>query len=310
MKTIQIAGGEISASEIALGCMRINGLSAKEAETFVQTAMEEDINFFDHADIYGSGESEEVFAKAVHMSPAVREKMILQTKCGICQSAGNNVYFDFSKEHILESVDGSLKRLHTDYVDVLLLHRPDALMEPEEVAEAFNILHSSGKVRYFGVSNQKPMQIELLSKYLNQKLVINQLQLSITNATMISNGINVNMENAGAVDRDGSVLDYCRLKDIAIQAWSPFQYGMFAGVFLNNEKFPELNKKIDEIAKIKGVPNTAIAVAWILRHPAKIQPIVGTTNAARLKDICKASTIELTRQEWYEIYSAAGNVLP
>lgn len=310
MKKMKIAGGELSASEISLGCMRINGLSGKDAETLVQTAMDEGINFFDHADIYGSGESEKVFAQAVHMSPAVRDKMILQTKCGICQSNGNNVYFDFSKEHILESVDKSLKRLNTDYVDVLLLHRPDALVEPEEVAEAFNILHSSGKVHYFGVSNQKPMQIELLNKYLNQKLVINQLQFSITNATMVSNGINVNMENADAVDRDGSILDYCRLKDITIQAWSPFQYGMFAGVFLDNEKFPELNQKINEIANAKGVPNTAIAVAWIMRHPAKIQPIVGTTNAARLKDICKASTIELTRQEWYEIYRAAGNILP
>lgn len=310
METIKIAGGELSASEISLGCMRISALSGKEAETLVATALEEGINFFDHADIYAFGKSEEVFAQAAHMNPAVREKMILQTKCGICQSKGANTYFDFSKKHILESVDKSLKRLRTDYVDVLLLHRPDALVEPEEVAEAFNILHSNGKVHYFGVSNQKPMQIELLNKYLTQKININQLQFSITNATMISNGINVNMEGAHAVDRDGSILDYCRLKDITIQAWSPFQYGMFAGVFLDNDKFPELNQKINEISKIKGVPNTAIAIAWILRHPAKIQPIVGTTNAARLKDICKASTIELTRQEWYEIYCAAGNILP
>jgi predicted oxidoreductase len=309
MKSISIAGA-ILASEISLGCMRIAALSAKEAENLVQTAFEEGINFFDHADIYATGKSEEVFAEAVHMNPSVREKMILQTKCGICQTEGQNTYFDFSKDHILESVDGSLKRLKTDYIDILLLHRPDALMEPEEVAETFNILHCSGKVRYFGVSNQKPMQIELLAKYLNQKIIVNQLQLSITNATMISNGINVNMENYSATDRDGSILDYCRLKDITVQAWSPFQYGMFEGVFLNNDKFPELNKKINELAESKGVPNTAIAIAWILRHPAKIQPIVGTTNAARLKDICKASTIEMTRQEWYEIYRAAGNKLP
>lgn len=309
MKSIQVAG-ELPASEISLGCMRIAALSTKEAENLVQTAFEEGINFFDHADIYAAGKSEEVFAQAVHMSPSVREKMILQTKCGIRRTGEQNTYFDFSKDHILEAVDGSLKRLKTDYIDVLLLHRPDALVEPEEVAEAFNILHRSGKVRYFGVSNQKPMQIELLNKYLSQKIIINQLQLSITNATMISNGINVNMENHSATDRDGSILDYCRLKDITVQAWSPFQYGMFEGVFLNSDKFPELNQKISELAEIKGVPNTAIAIAWILRHPAKIQPIVGTTNAARLKDICKASTIELTRQEWYEIYRAAGNVLP
>lgn len=305
-----MANGEFSASEISLGCMRISALSAKEAEHLVQTALEEGVDFFDHADIYADGRSEEVFAQAAHMSAAVREKMLLQTKCGIRQDDSGNTYFDFSKEHILESVDGSLKRLHTDYIDVLLLHRPDALVEPQEVAEAFNILHNSGKVRYFGVSNQKPMQIELLQKHLNQKLIVNQLQLSVTNATMISNGINVNMENESAVDRDGSILDYCRLKEITIQAWSPFQYGMFAGVFLDNDKFPELNRKISELAAAKGVPNTAIAIAWILRHPAKIQPIVGTTNAQRLKDICKASSVELTRQEWYDIYRAAGNVLP
>jgi predicted oxidoreductase len=305
MKKINIGNGEISASEISLGCMRITELSKTEAAKFINTALEEGIDFFDHADIYGSGKSEEVFAQAVDMNASVREKFILQTKCGIRQG-----YFDFSKEHILEAVDGSLKRLQTDYVDVLLLHRPDTLVEPEEVAEAFTILHSSGKVKHFGVSNQNPMQIELLSKYINQKLIINQLQLSITNTGMIDSGINVNMKIDRSIDRDGSILDYCRLKNITIQAWSPFQFGFFEGVFLNNDKFPELNKKIDEIAEMKGVPNTAIAIAWILRHPAKIQPIVGTTSADRLKDICKASKIELTRQEWYEIYRAAGNKLP
>lgn len=305
MRRISIGNGEINASEISLGCMRINELSKKDAANFINTALEEGIDFFDHADIYGGGKSEEIFAQAVDMKPSIREKFIIQTKCGIRPG-----YYDFSKEHILEAVDGSLKRLQTDYIDVLLLHRPDALVEPEEVAEAFSVLHRNGKVRNFGVSNQNPMQIELLKKYVNQKILINQLQLSITNTGMIDAGINVNMKVDGSVDRDGSILDYCRLNDITIQPWSPFQYGFFEGVFLNNDKFPELNKKIDEIAGAKGVPNTAIAIAWLLRHPAKMQPIVGTTNAARLKDICKASTIELSRQEWYEIYLAAGNKLP
>jgi predicted oxidoreductase len=303
MKKINIANGAISASEIALGCMRITELSIKEASVLINTAMEAGINFFDHADIYSGGKSEEVFAQAV--KPNMREKLILQTKCGIRQG-----YFDFSKDHILKSVDGSLNRLRTDYIDVLLLHRPDALMEPEEVAEAFTILHNSGKVRYFGVSNQNPMQIELLSKYLKQQLLINQLQFSIMHTGMMDSGLNVNMKIDRSTDRDGSILDYCRLKNITVQAWSPFQFGYFEGAFLNNNKFVELNKKIDEIAEVKGVPNTAIAIAWILRHPAKIQPIVGTTNADRLKDICKASTINLTRPEWYEIYRAAGNTLP
>lgn len=305
MKKINIANGNISASEIALGCMRINSLSKSDASTLINTAMEEEINFFDHADIYGGGKSEEVFADAIDMNPSIREKIIIQTKCGI-----RDGYFDFSKQHILNSVDASLKRLKTDYIDIMLLHRPDTLMEPEEVAEAFSNLHSSGKVKYFGVCNQNPMQIELLNKYLNNKIIINQLQLSITNTGMIDSGINVNMQIAPSIDRDGSILEYCRLKDITIQAWSPFQYGFFEGVFLDNDKFPELNNKINEIAAIKGVTNSAIAIAWILRHPARIQPLVGTTNPKRLVDICKASTVELTRPEWYEIYRAAGNKLP
>lgn len=305
MKKISIGNGVLSASEISLGCMRMAEMTVKDASGMINTALEEGIDFFDHADIYGDGKSEEIFAQAFGLIPGIREKIFLQSKCGIRHGS-----FDFSKEYILSAVDGILKRLKTDYLDVLLLHRPDTLVEPEEVAEAFTILHESGKVRHFGVSNQNPMQIELLCKYLKQKIIANQLQLSITNTGMIDAGLNVNMKIDRSIDRDGSILDYCRLKDITIQAWSPFQYGFFEGVFLNNDKFPELNRKIDEIATVKGVPDTAIAIAWILRHPAKIQPIVGTMNPARLKDICKASKVNLTRQEWYDIYCAAGNELP
>ncbi|MDU0333157.1 MULTISPECIES: aldo/keto reductase [Paenibacillus] len=305
MKTIKLGTSTLEVPVIAVGCMRINSLDKAGAERFVQTALEEGANFFDHADIYGGGSCEEIFADAIHMNPEIREKIILQSKCGIRQG-----FFDFSKEHILSSVDGILKRLRTDYLDVLLLHRPDALVEPEEVAEAFDQLHSSGKVRHFGVSNQNPMQIQLLQKYVKQPIVANQLQLSITNTTMISAGINVNMENEAAINRDGSVLDFCRLNDITIQPWSPFQYGFFEGVFLGNEKFPELNQKIDEIAAKYGVTNTTIAIAWLLRHPAQMQPVIGTMNIDRLKDCIKASDVRLTREEWYEIYRAAGNILP
>jgi predicted oxidoreductase len=305
MRTIKLGTSNLEVPVVAVGCMRINALSKTEAERFVQTALEQGANFFDHADIYGGGACEELFAEAIHMNDDIREKIILQSKCGIRKGM-----FDFSKEHILSSVDGILKRLKTDYLDVLLLHRPDALVEPEEVAEAFDILESSGKVRHFGVSNQNPMQIQLLQKFVKQPIVANQLQLSITNATMISSGINVNMENDAAINRDGSVLDFCRLHDITIQPWSPFQYGFFQGVFLGNDKFPELNRKIDEIAAKYGVTNTTIALAWILRHPAKMQPITGTMNIERLKDCCKASEVHLSREDWYEIYRAAGNVLP
>lgn len=305
IKTMKLGTSPLEVPVIAVGCMRINSLDKLEAERFVQGAMDIGANFFDHADIYGGGTCEEIFADAIQMNANVREKIILQSKCGIRKGM-----FDFSKEHILESVDNILKRLKTEYLDILLLHRPDALVEPEEVAEAFDLLESSGKVRHFGVSNQTPLQIQLLKKSVKQPIVANQLQLSITNATMISNGINVNMLNDSAVDRDGGILDFCRLNDITIQPWSPFQYGFFEGVFLDNEKFPELNLKIDEIAAKYEVSNTTIAIAWILRHPARMQPVTGTMNINRLIDCAKAGDIQLTRQEWYEIYRAAGNVLP
>ena len=305
MKKIRLGKSDLFASEISLGCMRISSMTSPEISNLVNTALDEGIDFFDHADIYGGGKSEEKFSEALGMNSSLRAKMLLQTKCGIRPGS-----FDFSKEHILEAVDGSLKRLRTDYLDVLLLHRPDALVEPEEVAEAFTILETSGKVRHFGVSNQNPMQIELLKKSVKQELIANQLQLSITNTGMIDAGINVNMKIDRSIDRDGSILDYCRLHDITVQPWSPFQYGFFEGVFLDNPKFPELNKTIDGIAAAYSVTNTAIAVAWLLRHPAHMQPILGTTNAGRVKDSCKASGLNLTRQEWYDIYLAAGNKLP
>lgn len=305
MRTMKLGSSTLEVPVVAVGCMRIDSLNKTEAENFVQTALEEGANFFDHADIYGGGKCEEIFSDAIHMSDDIREKIILQSKCGIRKGT-----FDFSKEHILDSVDNILKRLKTDYLDILLLHRPDALVEPEEVAEAFDILENSGKVRHFGVSNQNPMQIQLLKKSVKQPLVANQLQLSITNANMISNGINVNMEKDSSINRDGSILDYCRLNDITIQPWSPFQYGFFEGVFLGNDKFPELNQKIDEVAKKYEVSNTTIAIAWLLRHPAQMQPVIGTMNIDRLKDCIKASDVRLTREEWYSIYRAAGNVLP
>ncbi|MDR2103009.1 MAG: aldo/keto reductase [Treponema sp.] len=306
MRKLNLGLSGLAVPVIAVGCMRINKLEKAEASRFVKTAIDEGAVFFDHADVYGDGVCEEIFAGAVGMNPAVREKILLQSKCGIRRG----IAFDFSKDHILKSVEGSLKRLKTEYLDVLLLHRPDALVEPEEVAEAFGILHSSGKVRHFGVSNQNPMQIQLLKKFVKQPIAANQLQLSITNANMISQGLHVNMLDEGAVNRDGGILDFCRINDITIQPWSPFQYGFFEGVFLGNDKFPKLNAKIDEIAKKYAVSNTTIVMAWLLRHPAKMQPVTGTMNAARLKDCIKAADITLSKEEWYEIYLAAGNILP
>ncbi|RJX38097.1 aldo/keto reductase family oxidoreductase [Paenibacillus pinisoli] len=306
MKFIDIAGTDLRASNIIMGNMRLKQLSLAEAEKLIRTAIEQDINFFDHADIYGAGSCEEHFSEAVGMTPSLRETMILQSKCGIRKG-----FFDFSKEHIIASTDGILKRLNTDYLDILLLHRPDTLVEPEEVAEAFNELHASGKVRHFGVSNHTPMQIELLQKYVPHKLIVNQMQLSATHTPMIDSGIALNMNIDQSVNRDSGVLDYCRLNNITIQAWSPFQKAFFDGPFLGDlENYPELNKLIDSLADQYGVTATAIAVAWITRHPANIQVVLGTTNAGRLQDACQGSDIKLTREEWYGIYTAAGHILP
>lgn len=306
MKTLKLGKSDLNVPAIAVGCMRMNSLDLNQANVFINEALEIGANFFDHADIYGGGECEEIFSKAIDMDQGKREKMILQSKCGIRPG----IAFDFSKEHIINSVDGILKRLQTDYLDILLLHRPDALVEPEEVAETFDLLQSQGKVRHFGVSNQNPMQIMLLQKYVKQPIIANQLQLSITNTNMITQGMHVNMLDDAAVNRDGSILDFCRLNDITIQPWSPFQFGFFEGVFLGNEDFPVLNKKIREIALKYGVSNTTIVIAWILRHPAKMQPVTGTMKTSRLKDCVKGCDVSLTREEWYEIYLSAGNILP
>ena len=314
MKTLDLGKIGLNVSEISLGCMRMADISYEKAEKSVCTSIETGINFFDHADIYGRGKSEEIFGKIIKKNNIKRESIFIQTKCGIkvCDypDGSYKTHFDFSKEHIINSANESLRRLNTDYIDVFLLHRPDTLMEPEEVASAFDILHKEGKVKYFGVSNQNPAQMELLQKYVDQKLIANQLQFSIMHSGIIDNGINVNLKNERASDRDGSILEYCRLKDITIQAWSPFQYGFFEGVFLNNDKFRDLNIIINKIAQKYGVSDTAIATAWILRHPAKIQVIVGTMNSNRISDISTASNITLSREEWYDIYKAAGNILP
>lgn len=305
MKTLSIGTSGLEAAEISLGCMRIAGMDAQDVDTLIRTSYEAGIDFFDHADIYGGGRSEEVFAASIARLGLDRSQLVLQSKCGI-----RSGFFDFSKQHILTAVEGSLKRLQTDYLDLLLLHRPDALVEPEEVAEAFSQLLQSGKVRHFGVSNHNPGQIELLQASLPMKLQANQLQLSITNTGMIDHGLNVNMQIDRSVDRDGGVLDYCRLKKITIQPWSPFQHGFFAGAFLDSPKFPELNKVLDTMAETYNVSKTTLAIAWLLRHPARMQPVVGTTSPERVKQVALASDVALTRPHWYEIYRAAGNTLP
>ena len=303
MKTINI--GNMTASAISLGCMRMSNLEKNQVDAIMETAISNGINYFDHADIYGGGNSEKLFGEYLKRHAGVRDKIFIQTKCAI-----HDGQFDFSKEHILKSVEGSLERLGVDYVDALLLHRPDTLMEPEEVAEAFDILESSGKVRSFGVSNQNLMQIELLKTAVKQPLIVNQLQFSVTEAGLVTSGMNVNMKNPESVMHDGGLLEYSRINNITVQAWSPFQHGFFAGSYIDNDDFPRLNAKLAEIGEKYGLTKTGVAAAWILRHPAKMQLIAGTMNPERLESICQASNVTLTRAEWYEIYRAAGHSLP
>lgn len=286
--------------------MRLGELDTKALSRFVHTALENGAYFFDHADIYGGGACEEHFGAVLRNEPSIRrEDLILQSKCGIRPG-----FYDSSKQHILHSVDESLKRLQTDYLDVFLIHRPDALAEPEEVAAAFDELEQKGKVRHFGVSNHKPPQIELLKRFVRQPLIINQLQFSIPVSNMVANGMEVNMDTPGAIDRDGSVLDYSRLNDVTIQAWSPFQTPNWGGCFLGDSRYEKLNQELDMLAAQYGISSTTVAAAWILRHPARMQLITGTTKEARLKEIIQACDLRLSREEWYRLYLAAGHTLP
>ena len=308
MRYITLGQDDKELSEIVLGMMRIEDKSVKEVEELVETALSVGINAFDLADIYGRGRCEELLGLVLKNRPDLREKMWIQSKCGI--RIEEFTYFDFSKEYILQSVDGILERLKIDHLDSLLLHRPDALMESNQVAEAFDLLYKQGKVRNFGVSNQNPMMMELLKKDVKQPLAVNQLQLSAAFTPGFESGFHVNMEDSQAAMRDGSIFEYCKLHDVVIQAWSVLQFGYFKGNFVGNEKFQALNQVLDRLAIKYGVTSSTIAISWILRYPAKMQAVVGTTNPKHLREVSQAANFSLTRKEWYEIYLAAGNNLP
>ena len=303
--TYQTIGG-ISVSRIAQGCMRIDRLTRAELDALIRSDLDAGISFFEHADIYGgNGRCEELFGNILREDPSLRERMTIQTKCGIRPGQ-----YDFSREHILTSVEQSLKRLGTEQVEFLVLHRPDTLVEPEEVAGAFTQLKEQGKAKKFGASNHNAMQIALLNKYLPEPLVIDQLQFGLGHTVLVDAGLNVNMKNEESVNRDDSTLDYCRLNDITIQAWSPLQFGFIKGHFMGNPDFEGLNRKLEELGEAYGITATAMAIAWILRHSAKIQPIVGSVNSERMHDIAKAADVTITRKEWYDLYCATGKSLP
>lgn len=309
MKKINIVNGPQDVSVIIQGCMRMPDLTNEQASKVIRTAYDSGINFFDHATCYGAnGAAETRFGESFPLTGIKREDIFIQSKCGLCFDRNE---FDWTKENILSSVDDSLRRLKIDYLDTLLLHRPDVLFDPEEVAEAFDILEKNGKVRFFGVSNLVPMQIELLKKYVKQPLVINQVQLSLEQSQLIDQALYMNNKTTEfSINRDGHALDYCRINDITIQAWSPLQVGMFGGTFIDNPDFPELNKTLQELADREGVSKTAVAIAWILRHPAKMQAIIGTMNPSHIEDACDASKVNLSHHDWYALYLAAGKYLP
>lgn len=312
MKHINLGGSELSASRIVLGCMRISRMEDAALSKHLNTALELGINNFDHADIYGKGECETKFGKLLN-SELKRDEIVLQSKCGIRSghTAGADIqYYDLSKEYIIDSVDGILERLGTDYLDLLMLHRPDTLMEPEEIAEAFDRLEQAGKVRHFGLSNFNRSQFEYVQNYSKQKLITNQMQFGPAEPNIINSGIQSNTPFDGAVDRDGGLLDYVRDNNVTLQAWSPFHYGYFDGIFPDDSKYKALNETLEAIGETHGISKSAAAVAWILRHPANMQTIIGTTNTGRLKEIAKADETELSRPEWYSIYKAAGHVIP
>ncbi|AQP54340.1 aldo/keto reductase [Vagococcus penaei] len=304
MQQLTLGSSALDVSQIGLGCMRMSDLTVRQAVKVIETSLEQGINFFDHADIYGQGQAEKTFSSALKELGINREKVVIQSKCGI-----RDGYYDFSKEHILTSVDEILNRLDTEYIDTLGLHRPDALVEPEEVAEAFDSLYRSGKVRHFGVSNHNPYQIELLKRYCEQPIEFNQLQFGLMHADMVRVGLNVNNHLDAAIDRDGYTLDYARLNQMTIQAWSPLQHGFFAGTFIGDPEFFELNQVLEELAETYGVTPAGIATAWISQHPAKIQTLIGTMTPSRITEMAQANRVAMTKQEWYRLYRAAGNKL-
>jgi predicted oxidoreductase len=313
MEKIKLGGSSLEASRIVLGCMRIADMEDRALAKHINRAIELGINLFDHADIYGDGECERKFSKVL-TSEVNREDILLQSKCGIRHAGDSNrkedQYYDLSKDYILDSVDGILARLGTDYLDLLMLHRPDALMEPGEIAEAFDRLHDSGKVRHFGLSNFHTTQFDFVQKHTDHKLVTNQVQFGVGAPHMINSRMQANTPFEGAGDRDGGLLEHSRLNDVTLQAWSPFHYGYFEGIIMDDPKYRTLNDVLEDIGHSHGLTKNAVAVAWILRHPANMQTIIGTTNTSRLEDIAKAGNVTLSREEWYRIYKAAGHMLP
>jgi predicted oxidoreductase len=319
MEMIKIPHTDLNVARLAVGCMGLGGglapdtqLTAdheRQARELLDAAEEIGANFFDHADIYGRGRSEEVFGRVLKQRPSLRDRIVIQSKCGIRwadEPPGTPQRFDFSRDHILESVDGILRRLSTDRLDILLLHRPDALWEGEEIAEAFQKLHHSGKVRYFGVSNQNRFQMEYLQSFLLDPLVANQVEMSLLHNGFVEAGISFNQNSPRYPDGWEGTMEYCRMSGVLLQAWSPLAQGVLMG---NVDGQPENIRRtaalVQQYAQQHETTPEALLLAWLLRHPAKIQPVLGTSRPGRLRACAKALSVSLSREEWYSLFAAA-----
>ena len=315
MKHYKIPNTDLSVSRLAYGTWHMGGswddgaVSAEtktRANSLITKAVEHGINHIDLADIYTKGKSDECVGYALAQNPGLRDKLVLQAKAGIVLGTDEAPgHYNFEYDHLVGAVEGTLRRLGTDYVDLLALHRPDPLIEPEEVARAFDHLQSSGKVRYFGVSNHNAGQLALLKRYVQQPIVVNQVELNLLHHHLISDGVVANMTGTSYSGIQGT-LDYCRLNDIMIQAWSPVAGGR---VFNSASDAPENERNtaqlLEKLAVAHQTTPDAIAYAWLLRHPAKIQPIIGTLNIERFGRIIPADIINLSRIEWYQLLAAA-----
>lgn len=321
MKDIPLQGHGIPASRLAIGCMGFGGSwdetepytaeHKKQLEAVVDAALSIGINFFDHADIYTRGKAERIFGELLAARPALREQMIIQSKCGIQLADGTlPVRYNFSKQHILQSVDGILKRLGTEYIDILLLHRPDPLMEPEEVAEAIDQLKANGKVKHFGVSNMHSAHIEYLQSAIREPLIVNQLHLSLAHRHFIDQGLNINRDEGAATSFDPQLMTYMQQKRMQIQAWGPLAQGRYTGAIRSDATEAELltAQYIERLAADKETSKEAILLGWLLKHPAGIQPVLGTTNASRVMACQDAAyqAEQMTREEWWTLYATAG----
>ena len=326
MEQLTLPHTDLKTSRLIAGCMGLGGgwapetlLNAeheKQARDFIDTALELGINFFDHANIYARGRAEDVFGRILKERPSLRGQIILQSKVGIRWAndpAGTPQRFDFSYEHIIEATEAILRRLQTDRLDILLLHRPDVLVEGEEVARAFARLKQDGKVSHFGVSNQNRFMMDYLQHFLPDPLIANQLEMNLLHSGFAEAAISFNQTAPAYPDGWEGVVEYCRLNGVGLQAWSPLARGVLTGGDLKEKSAATKSTAglVKELANAHQVSGEAIVLAWLLRHPAKIQPVLGTSRSDRLRACAESVKVKLSREEWYRLFETArGKSMP